>query len=55
VNRSQNQQKLFWIDSETAVETLLQIKWWEWSIDEINDNAIALMSPDIFFKKFGKK
>jgi aminocyclitol acetyltransferase len=34
------------------IEALLRIKWWEWNIDEINANAEALMSPEIFRKKF---
>ncbi|MCL2571609.1 MAG: CatB-related O-acetyltransferase [Defluviitaleaceae bacterium] len=37
------------------IETLLRIKWWEWSIEEINENAPTLMSPDIFFEKFGER
>jgi aminocyclitol acetyltransferase len=36
------------------IETLLRVKWWEWSIEEINANADALMSPEIFLKKFGR-
>jgi aminocyclitol acetyltransferase len=36
------------------IETLLRIKWWDWSIEEINDNADALMSPDIFMRKYGR-
>jgi len=34
------------------IETLLRIQWWDWSIDEINANADALMSPEIFMKRF---
>jgi len=34
------------------IETLLRVKWWHWSIDEINANADALMSPDIFLERF---
>ncbi|MCL2409133.1 MAG: CatB-related O-acetyltransferase [Oscillospiraceae bacterium] len=34
------------------IETLLSIKWWNWSIEEINKNADALMSPEIFFQRF---
>ena len=40
--------------SPEIVETLLRVKWWEWSIDEINANADALMSPEIFMKRFGR-
>jgi aminocyclitol acetyltransferase len=35
------------------IETLLRVKWWDWSIEEINANADALMSPDAFFERFG--
>ena len=27
------------------IEALLRVKWWDWSFDEINANADALMSP----------
>ena len=40
--------------SPEMIATLLRVKWWEWSIDEINANADALMSPEIFMKRFGK-
>jgi len=35
------------------IETLLRVKWWNWSEAEINANADALMSPEIFQKRFG--
>jgi len=35
------------------IETLLRVKWWDWSFDEINANADALISPEIFIKRFG--
>ena len=35
------------------IETLLRVKWWDWSFDEINANADALMSPDLFMERFG--
>jgi len=34
------------------IEILLRVKWWEWSEEEINKNADALMSPEIFFERF---
>jgi len=37
------------------IETLLQVKWWNWSEDKINDNAAILMLPKLFFEKFGGK
>ena len=37
------------------IETLLRIKWWNWSIDEINANADALFSPEIFYERFGNQ
>lgn len=36
------------------VRTLLRTKWWEWTPEEINKNADALMWPDIFIERFGK-
>jgi len=38
--------------SPETIETLLRVKWWDWSIDEINANADALISPDIFINDF---
>ena len=35
------------------IEALLRTKWWDWSFDEINVNADALMSPEIFMERFG--
>ena len=35
------------------IEILLRVKWWNWSVDEINANADALMSPEIFMERFG--
>ena len=34
------------------VETLLRVKWWNWNIEEINANADALISPEIFLNRF---
>jgi aminocyclitol acetyltransferase len=34
------------------IETLLRVKWWDWSADEINTNADALMSPELFMERF---
>lgn len=39
--------------SPEMIETLLRVKWWDWSFDEINANADALMSPEIFMERFG--
>ena len=36
------------------IETLLRVKWWDWSIEEINANAEALFTPEIFMQQFGK-
>ena len=36
-----------------VIETLLRVKWWNWSADEINANLDALMSPEIFMERFG--
>ena len=40
--------------SPDMIERLLQLKWWDWSIEEINANAEALMSPDVFFERLMK-
>jgi len=37
------------------IESLLNIKWWNWNVEEINKNADALMSPEIFFERFMKQ
>ena len=34
------------------IETLLRVKWWNWTEEDINANADALMSPEIFYKRF---
>jgi len=39
--------------SPEMIETLLRVKWWDWSVDEINTNADALMSPEVFMERFG--
>lgn len=36
------------------IRTLLRTKWWNWSVEEINKNADALMWPDIFMERFGR-
>jgi len=40
--------------SPEMIETLLKTKWWFWSEAEINANIDALLSPEIFMKRFGK-
>ena len=37
------------------IEILLRIKWWDWSVEEINKNADALISPDLFMTRFGNR
>jgi len=39
--------------SPEMIKTLLRVKWWNWSVEEINENADALMSPEIFMERFG--
>jgi len=39
--------------SPEMIETLLRVKWWNWSIEEINNNADALMQPTLFMQRFG--
>jgi len=36
------------------IETLLRVKWWNWSAEDINANADALMSPQLFYERFRK-
>ena len=36
-----------------TIQTLLRVKWWNWTIEEINTNAEALFSPELFMHKFG--
>jgi aminocyclitol acetyltransferase len=38
--------------SPKMIEVLLRVKWWNWSVDEINANADALMSPELFMDRF---
>jgi len=39
--------------SPEMIETLLRVKWWEWSVEEINANTDALLSPEVFMQRFG--
>jgi len=39
--------------SPEMIKTLLRVKWWHWSADEINKHADALMSPELFTQRFG--
>jgi aminocyclitol acetyltransferase len=39
--------------SPEMIDVLLRVKWWDWSVGEINANADALMSPDVFMQRFG--
>ena len=39
--------------SPEMIETLLKVKWWNWSTEEINANIDELISPELFMKKFG--
>jgi aminocyclitol acetyltransferase len=38
--------------SPEMIEVLLRVKWWNWSVEEINANADALFSPQIFMERF---
>lgn len=35
------------------IEILLNIKWWEWEIEEIKSKAHLLKDPALFFEKYG--
>ena len=35
------------------IDTLLRVQWWNWSADELNANVDALLSPELFLKRFG--
>ena len=39
--------------SPEMIELLLRIKWWDWPVDKLNEHADALMSPELFMKRFG--
>ena len=39
--------------SDEMIEALLKVKWWEWDADQINAHIDALISPEIFMRKFG--
>jgi len=34
------------------IECLLRVKWWNWTDEEINENAELLYNPDMFFERF---
>ena len=34
------------------IECLLRVKWWDWSEEEINENAELLYNPEMFFERF---
>ena len=36
------------------IRALLRTRWWDWSPEEINKNADALMWPDLFMERFGR-
>jgi len=36
------------------IEVLLRVKWWDWSIEEINAQAEALMTPSLFMERFAR-
>lgn len=36
---------------EEAIQKLLKIKWWEWSIEEIENNIELFYEPEMFLKK----
>jgi len=38
--------------NKEIIEILLQVKWWDWSQEEINANADVLMSPELFYAKY---
>jgi virginiamycin A acetyltransferase len=40
--------------SETQIEKLLSIKWWEWSDEKINENLEYILNPniDLFIQNF---
>lgn len=41
--------------SREMIAALLRVQWWNWSVDEINANAAALMSPDIFMERYADR
>lgn len=41
--------------TKEQIECLQKVKWWNWSIDEINENFDLIAYPDKFFNKYLKK
>jgi aminocyclitol acetyltransferase len=41
--------------SQEMIDTLLRIKWWNWSVEDINANFNLLISPTAFMAKFGNE
>jgi len=39
--------------SPEQIETLLDVKWWEWNKEILSKNIKLLMNPEMFFKEFG--
>lgn len=37
---------------EKMIETFLKIKWWEWSIEQIESNIELFYEPEVFLKRF---
>ena len=38
--------------SPEVISALLELKWWEWSVDELDANAEALILPERFMKRY---
>lgn len=39
--------------SPPVIEALLQLRWWEWSIEKIHENLQEMNDPIAFLKKHG--
>ena len=40
---------------DEMIETFLKIKWWEWTVDKIEENIELFYQPEVFCEKFGKE
>ena len=40
--------------TDDVIEKLLEIKWWDWSIDEIEENIELFYQPEKMVSFFGK-
>ena len=49
-----NKQQTITEETDDVIEKLLEIKWWDWSIDEIEENIELFYQPEKMVSFFGK-